>query len=124
MNQKSSNALLPPMEDEDFQNSFICHFLQKHEEYLKIFNDYLSIDSLRQLEYVPNPAYITYTPYGQDDFDEIYDFIRYNGVTEKPTHCLENLPDFSFSFSMKNTFVGKFVVCKKDGKVIGILNPK
>ena len=115
MKQESNSALLPPMEWEDFQQTELYHLLFIRQQYRKVVYRFLNADSLRVLEYVPNPESVPHTPYGQEDFDEICDFLQYNGMEEKDNA----LPSY---IRLLSTNVGKFVVYQPDGVIQGVLN--
>ena len=72
MSQESSNALLQPMEDEDFQNTALYSLLITQKELWAVIGGFLSVSSQKDLEYIINPLF-GYAPYGQEDFDEICD---------------------------------------------------
>ncbi len=115
MKQESNNALLPPMEWENFQQTELYHLLFIRQQYRKAVYRFLHVANLKELEYVPNPESVPYTPYGQEDFDEICDFLEYNGMEEKDNA----LPSY---FRLLSTNVGKFVVYQPEGIIQGILN--
>ena len=118
MNQKSSNALLPPMEWEEFQKTSLFRLLMERQDDCKIFFRFFCVDSLEDLEYVPNPITVFHTPYSQEDFEEVCDFLRYNGVSETGTP----ITGLSQCFSLLRTNVGKFAIYKENGIKQGILS--
>lgn len=125
MIQEPSNALLPPMEDEDFQNTALYSLLVTQKELWAVIGDFLSVSGQQDLEYTINPLF-GYAPYGQEDFDEICDYLRCCG--EQPPEDLifkQTFPQYANSFSLVHTPVGDYVVCYDTEKNIqGVLNGK
>lgn len=123
MSQESSNALLQPMEDEDFQNTALYSLLATQKELWSVISGFLSASNPKDLEYIINPLF-GYTPYGQEEFDEICDYLRYCG--EQPEEDLifkQTIPQYADSFSLVHTAVGDYVICYDTEKNIrGILN--
>lgn len=123
MSQESSNALLQPMEDEDFQNTALYSLLITQKELWSVISGFLSASNPKNLEYIINPLF-GYTPYGQEDFDEICDYLRYCGERPKEEFTFkQTLPQYADFFSLVHTAVGDYVVCYDTEKNIrGILN--
>ena len=125
MIQEPSNALLPPMEDEDFQNTALYSLLSTQKELWAVISGFLSVSDQKDLKYTINPLF-GYAPYEQEDFDEICDYLRYCG--EQPEEDLilkQTYPQYADSFSLVHTAVGDYVVCYDTEKNIqGILNGK
>ncbi len=116
--KESSNALLPPMEWGDFQKTMLFRLLMERQDDCKILCRFFCADSLEDLEYVPNPITVFHTPYEQEDFEEICDFLHYNGVPEAGTLTT----GLSQHFSLLHTNVGKFAIYKENGIIQGILS--
>lgn len=116
--KKSSNALLPPMEWEDFQKTSLFCLLMERRDDCTILCRFFCADSLEDLEYVPNPVTVFHTPYSQEDFEEVCDFLRYNGVPEAGTLTA----GLSQYFSFLHTNVGKFAIYKENSIIQGILS--
>lgn len=125
MSQESSNALLQPMEDEDFQNTALYSLLSTQKELWSVISGFLSASNPKNLEYIINPLF-GYATYGQEDFDEICDYLRYCGEQPKEAFIFkQTLPQYADSFSLVHTAVGDYVVCYDTEKNIqGILNGK
>lgn len=118
MNQ-SNNALLPPMEWEDFQKTPLFQILEKHQDYWAEISRFLNVDNTKDLEYVPNPRTVFHTSYEQADFEEICDFLRYHGTLETE---ISSSSDFCECFACLHTNVGRFVVYRSGHVIQGILN--
>lgn len=114
--KESSSALLPPMEWEDFQETTLFHLLMERQDDCTILYRFFRANSLEDLEYVPNPITVFHTPYDQEDFEEVCDFLRYNGIPETLTTGLPQC------FSLLHTSVGKFAIYKENGIIQGILS--
>ncbi len=110
--KKSSNALL------SFQKTSLFRLLMERQDDCKILCRFFCVDSLEDLEYVPNPITVFHTPYSQEDFEEVCDFLHYNGVPETGT-LTAGLPH---CFSFLHTSVGKFAIYKENGIMQGILS--
>lgn len=125
MSQESSNALLPPMEDEDFQNTILYSLLTTRKELWEVISGFLAVSSQKELEYIANPLF-SYASYGQEDFDEICAYLRYCGERPKEEFIFkQTLPQYADFFSLVHTAVGDYVVCYDTEKNIqGILNRK
>ena len=114
MTQQTNDALLPPMEQDDICHSEVYTCLQSHAQYLLDVCRFLCAANLDCLDFVANPRQGCYTQYDQEDYDEILCY-------------LEDLEpaDHSKPFSMVETPVGRFVICRDDGGVnLGILSKK
>ena len=116
--KESSNALLPPMEWEDFQKTSLFHLLMERQDDYTILCRFFCADSSEDLEYVPNPITVFHTPYDQENFEEVCNFLRYNGIPETET----SIADLSQCFSLLHTNVGKFAIYKTNGIIQGILS--
>lgn len=124
MNMESNNALLQTVEISDFQKNIIYWILESDSNFAENIYSHLSTNDLQDIEYICNPTYTFCTPYSQEDFDEIYDFIFYNRTIEKSLFCLSKSHSLSLSFLFKNTSIGKFIVCIQGDRVLRTLNPK
>ena len=110
MSHESSNTLLQPMEDEDFQNTALYSLLITQKELWSVISGFLSASSQKDLEYIINPLF-GYAHYGQEDFDDICGYRRYCG--EQPPEDLifqQTSPQYADSFSLVHTAVGDYVV--------------
>ena len=117
MCKRESNALLPPMETADFQVTDVYAVLQAHEPATREMCRFLCAESLDALEFAANPACGLYTQYEQEDFDEIFAYLRYCGKQASTELSLSG-----WRFVPIETGVGNFVVCHDAGqKIIGIL---
>ena len=125
MKQQSNNALLSPIEEEDFQKTTLYSLLANQEGLWAIISGFLSASSLKEIEYTANPLF-AYTSYGQDDFDEICDYLRYTGEWSKENLVLrERFPEYAASVSLVHTAVGDYVIYYDTKKNIqGIINRK
>ena len=119
MSQSASDALLPPMEHEEFQATFSYCLLMEHEEYRREVCVFLNIAGVDKLAFVANPYYGFYGRYGQEDFDEILAYVwQYGRGKGKPA-----ADGFYRYFQPVETPVGKFILCNHvDGGIIGILS--
>lgn len=120
MNQ-SNNALLPPIEWEDFQKTPLFQILEKRQDDWAEISRFLDVDILKALEYVSNPRTFFDTSYEQADFEEICDFLRDNGTLETE---IPSSSDFGERFACLHTNVGRFVVYRSRHVIQGILNRK
>ena len=125
MSQESSNALLQPMEDEDFQNTALYSLLATQKKLWSVISGFLSASSVKELAYAANPLFL-YAPYGQEDFDEIGDYLRYNGELSQENRVFKEIgSQYADSFSLVHTAVGDYVIYYDTKKNIqGILSRK
>lgn len=117
MSKRECNALLPPMEEVDFQVMDVYSVIQAHEPATGEVYRFLCAESLDALEFLANPVHGLYTRYEQEDFDEIFAYLRDCGKQVSTELSLSGL-----RFVPAETDVGNFVVCYDAGqKVIGVL---
>lgn len=124
MIQEPLNALLSPMEVEDFQNTVLYSLLSTQKELWAVISGFLSDSSQNDLEYTINPLF-GYASYEQEDFDEICGYFRYCG--EQPLEDLifkQTFQQYADLFSLVHTAVGDYVVCDMEKNIQGILNGK
>ena len=107
-----------PAEWEDFQKTALFCLLMERQDDCKILFRFFCADSLEDLKYVPNPITVFHTPYDQEDFEEICDFLRYNGVPETGTF----IAGLSQCLSLLHTNVVKFSIYNENGIMQGILS--
>ena len=115
-----TDPLLPPMDEDDFISTDFYDMLIERDDVFALIRDFLNVNDVDDLSYVPNPRYY-YTAYDKDDFDEVWDYLRYGGKTER-----KPLPaDLQGCFLFKHAPVGDYVVYRKPkGSPWGILNKK
>ncbi len=125
MVQESYHALLPPMEDEDFQKTDLYVLLLNEKDLWGVIGGFLSASSVKELAYAANPLFL-YAPYGQEDFDEIGDYLRYNGELSQENRVFKEIgSQYADSFSLVHTAVGDYVIYYDTKKNIqGILSRK
>ena len=63
MNQKARNALLPPMDEEDFKDTYPYCLLAEDSDYRNKVCNFLYARALDDLEFVANPDCGYYTQY-------------------------------------------------------------
>lgn len=113
MTYQTGDALLPPMEQEDFRHTEVYEALRVRKEYLAEISRFLCA-GLDSLDFVANPRQGYYTQYDQEDFDEVLCYLEQ-----------QESADHGKPFSMVETPVGKFVICRNNsGAVLGILSKK
>lgn len=100
----SNNALLPPLDMEDFKTTATYHLLEVHPVDCALLCGLFSVSGLSELEFTANPRRQFHTMYDYDDFAEILSFLRYNGKPVKLPSTMSR--DVRRSFSVVDTSVG------------------
>ena len=115
------NALLPPLDWEDFQATATYQLLVScHDDCVEICKT-LTACELSDLEFTSNPKQGLHTMYDQEDFDEIIAFIEENGKRILLPYSVSKA--VQRRISVFDTSVGRFAVCRISTKRIdGILN--
>lgn len=124
MSQPASNALLPPMEADEFKATFSYCLLMEHGEYQREACAFLNVISVDNLAFVANPYYGFYTQYEQEDFDEVLAYVQqYRKAAERNQQLYHTLTEFAQFFVLAETSVGGFILCKHvNAGILGILS--
>ncbi len=121
--ETSNNALLPPLDWEDFQLTATYKLLEVHPADCALLCNLFSAGGLSELEFVANPRRSFHTMYNYEDFAETVDFLRYNGKPVKLPSAISR--EVRRCISVYATSVGRFAICRTDTrKIEGILNVK
>lgn len=119
--RKESNALLQKMHPEDFEETTIYHILKEDKVLAKQICTFLSVTGIDELEFVINPDSGQYTPYDQEDFEEVLAYITCCG--KKITDISrEKSSDFDYRLALFESGVGRFIVYYERHLVVGILS--
>lgn len=119
----NTNALLPPLDWEDFQATSVYKMLEAHPEDCALLCKIFSVSGLSEMEFVSNPRNKFHTMYDYEDFAETVNFLRYNGIPVKLPLAISK--DIRRCFSAVDTNVGRFAICRTSTrKIMGILSKK
>lgn len=119
----SNNALLPPLDWEDFQLTATYRLLAAHPADCTLLCNIFSAGGLCELEFAVNPRRSFHTMYDYEDFAETVNFLRYNGKVVRLPPAMSQ--DICRCFSVFDTSVGRFAICHTNSrKIEGILNAK
>lgn len=119
----NNNALLPPLDWEDFQLTATYRLLAAHPADYTLLCNLFSAGGLSELEFAANPRRSFHTMYDYEDFAETVNFLRYNGIPVKLPSAMSQ--DIRRYFSVVDTSVGRFAICRPNSrKIEGILNAK
>ena len=119
----SNNALLPPLDWEDFQLTATYKLLAAHPADCTLLCNIFSAGGLSELEFSANPRRPFHTMYDYDDFAETVNFLRYSGKPVRLPPAMSQ--DIRRCFSVFDTSVGRFAICRTNSrKIEGILNAK
>lgn len=119
----NNNALLPPLDWEDFQLTATYRLLAAHPADCALLCHLFSAGGLPELEFAANPRRSFHTMYDYEDFAETVDFLRYNRKPVKLPSAISK--EVRRCISVYDTSVGRFAICRPNTKKIeGILNRK